>query len=330
VQINGREVVQCSSEVEMTLKPYLLRLHRWTTLVLAIPLIVVIVTGLILSFEPLAQQSKLDEPLSKERLTSLITKHDPEGKGTGLILRSYENALTITGAGPDGEVEIDLTSGEAVAEDGGFAWSEFFRTSRRMHETLLLDLDWLVTVSTWGMLVLAALGLLMGLPRLRNSLGGWHTASAWFTLPLVILSPLTGLAIVYGITFTTPPSGPRVAPMPLVQAVSVAAASGANFNEMVWLRSRGGRQLIRLYGDDGTMVSQITPDGLKKLEKNWPRAIHEGNWSRTLGPLFNILVSIVFIGLWITGLWIWARRTFFRKRQRDRATTATPAAQAAE
>jgi uncharacterized iron-regulated membrane protein len=317
-------------EAVMIFKPYLLWLHRWITLVLAAPLIVVIVTGLILSFEPLAQQSDLDIPLTKERLTSLLQKHDPEGKGTGLVLRAYEDSLTITGAGPDGEVEVNVVTGEAVADDGGFAWSDVFRTSRRMHETLLLDMGWLVTASTWAMIALAALGLLMGWPRLRNTLGGWHSTAAWITLPLVILSPLTGLAIVYRVTFTTPPTGPRVAPMPLLQAVNVAAAAGVDFNQMVWLRSRGGNQLIRLYGDDGAMVSQIIPNGLRKLEKNWPRAIHEGNWSRIIAPVLNIIVSIVFVGLWGTGLWIWVRRTFFRKRQRDRNSSPASAPQAAE
>ena len=41
---------------------------------------------------------------------------------------------------------------------------------------------------------------------------------------------------------------------------------------------------------------------------NWPRAIHEGNWSRILAPGLNILVSVVFLGLWGTGLFIWMRR----------------------
>ena len=37
------------------LKPVLLRLHRWITLLFALPLAVVIATGLLLSFQPILQ-----------------------------------------------------------------------------------------------------------------------------------------------------------------------------------------------------------------------------------------------------------------------------------
>jgi hypothetical protein len=43
------------------------------------------------------------------------------------------------------------------------------------------------------MVAIVNLGNLMRLPRLQNSLSGWHKA-AWFGVPLVLLSPLTGLA----------------------------------------------------------------------------------------------------------------------------------------
>jgi hypothetical protein len=56
------------------LKAYALRFHRWITLIVAIPLLVVIVTGLVLSFEPLAQQSELDQPLTKADLLGMIRK----------------------------------------------------------------------------------------------------------------------------------------------------------------------------------------------------------------------------------------------------------------
>src|SRR5262249_35563041 len=46
---------------------------------------------------------------------------------------------------------------------------------------------------TYAALALGKLGIPMGWPRLRNTLAGWHKGTAWFLLPLVILSPLTGL-----------------------------------------------------------------------------------------------------------------------------------------
>jgi uncharacterized iron-regulated membrane protein len=312
-----------SSEAFM-IKAYALRFHRWVTLLFALPLIVLIVTGLVLSFEPLAQQAKLDAPLTRAAVLGYLATHDPDNKASGLSIRTYEHSLIIAGVGEDGETEIDLSTGE-VMEEGGFALSEVFRTARRLHETLMLDMEWLVIASSFAMLVVATLGLLMGLPRLRNTLGGWHNIAAWGTLPLVVLSPLTGLAIAYGITLTPPASGPRPAQVTIREAVEIVGGSH-DLAGMTSLRPRGGRMLARVNTDDGLTNFIVTKDGLSSPPRNWPRAIHEGNWSPTLAPWLNIIVSVVFIGLWTTGLIIWARRNLrLRRRKSEKNGVMQPA-----
>jgi uncharacterized iron-regulated membrane protein len=301
------------------IKAYALRFHRWITLLFAIPLIVVIVTGLILSFEPLAQQAKLAAPLTKQDVLAYLDEHDPARKATGLSIRAYENSLTIAGVGEDGETEIDLRSGEVAEEDSRWHMSEVFRTARRMHQALLIDMGWLVTASTFAMLGIAVPGLFMGLPRLQNTLGGWHKVAAWGTLPLVILSPLTGLAIIYGVTLLPAQSGPRPPPLPIHDAVEVIAASH-DLGAMTSLRQRGGRLIARIHTADGLIGFVVTKDGLQMPPRNWPRAIHEGNWSPMLAPVLNIIVSVVFIGLWLTGLIIWARRKIRMAQRRIEAS----------
>jgi uncharacterized iron-regulated membrane protein len=300
------------------LKAYALKFHRWITLLFAIPLIVVIVTGLILSFEPLAQQAKLDAPLTKETVLGYLDEHDEGRKATGLSVRAYEQTLTIAGVGEDGETEIDLRSGEVVEEDNGSHLSDVFRTSRRLHDSLLMDMSWVVTWSTYAMLGIAALGLLMGLPKLRNTLGGWHNLAAWGVLPLVILSPLTGLAIVYGVTFLPAQSGPRPAQVPIRDAVEIIAKT-QDLGSLTSLRQRGGRLIARIHTADGLVGFIVTKDGLQTPPRNWPRSIHEGNWSPTLAPVLNIIVSVVFVGLWVTGLIIWARRKIRLTRRKAEA-----------
>ncbi len=303
------------------LKAYALRFHRWITLLFALPLLVVMGTGLILSFEPLAQQSKLVKPLTKADILGYLQEHDPQGKATGLSLRTYENSLTIAGAGEDGEVEIDLGTGE-VMEDGGFAWSDVIRTARGLHQTLLIDMEWLVIASTFAMLVLAALGLLMGLPKLRNTVGGWHNLAAWITLPLVIISPLTGLAIAYGITFMPPPTGGSGEPITIRQAVEIVGDK-LDLSQLTSLRPRGSRgMLARIYVDGELSNYTVRANGIEKQPRNWPRAIHEGNWSGFLAPVLNIIVSVVFVGLLFTGLFIWIRRTLRIRRRKDEKSIA--------
>ncbi len=170
-------------------KLLLLRFHRWITLVFALPLLAIVLTGLILSFEPALQASSIrPQSVDAARVADLIRRYDPEGKARGVSINSAERRIILQGADP---AEIDLESGEKVS--GSAALPALFLWARRTHERLLGQ-SWLVVSSTIGMVAIMGLGIFMGLPRLRNSLSGWHKGTAWFTLPLIVLSPLTGCA----------------------------------------------------------------------------------------------------------------------------------------
>lgn len=288
------------------LRLWLLRIHRWITLVFAIPLSVLIVTGLILSFEPLAAGTA-QIPLSVEKLTAIIAKHDAGGNARSIIVRGYAGTASI--GGRDAQTHVDLASNEKVSSPGMLA--NLFGSARRLHEHFIFDLDWAVTASTIAMLGLIPLGLLMGWPRLRNSVAGWHKATGWFLLPLVILSPLTGLFLAYGVTFATPPAGSRngTPPAGLTEAVSLV---GAHYDlaQLSWIRPLGGRMAARI-NDGGEMrVVAVTREGLVPFTRNWPRLIHEGNWSGIIAPALNIVTSAALVLLITTGLWMWKRRRF--------------------
>jgi hypothetical protein len=185
------------------MRSWFLRCHRWTALIFSLPLIFVLGTGLILAFEPWAVVEAIDPgSLTSDRIQSLLDEHDAGGKARDIAYRSYDKTLTI-GAGRGGpRIVVDVITGQALSGPSNLA--NLFITARRMHETLLIDSGWLVVSSTLAMLALAILGILMGLPRLNNTLSGWHKGMAWALLPLVVLSPLTGLFLASGITFTSP------------------------------------------------------------------------------------------------------------------------------
>ena len=189
------------------MKPSLLRLHRWIAIVFALPLLLVLGTGLVLSVEPwLVVGAVKPGTLTPAGIERLLGQHDPAGKAHALAYRSYDNTLTIGGRGGTESIIVDAATGEA--QPGPSALASTLVTVRRMHERLLYDLDWLVIASTVAMLVLITLGVLMGVPRLANTLSGWHKAVGWGLLPLIVLSPLTGLLLAAGISFATPPSAP--------------------------------------------------------------------------------------------------------------------------
>ena len=294
------------------MKPLLLKVHRWITLVFALPLLAVIVTGLILSVEPVIQDAGIKpQSLDAARLIGLIGRYDPDGKARGLAINAATQTMTLQGINA---TQVDLVSGEAATSPSTLP--DVFLWARRTHERLL-GLSWLVTSSTVAMLVIIALGIAMGLPRLRNSLSGWHKGAAWFTLPLLVLSPLTGLLMAFGLTFTSgPPPANPAARVTLPDAINQIAKSH-DLAQLVSVGNRGGRIMARLYEGGELRAYTFTTDGMVALPRNWPRLLHEGNWSAMIAGPLNVVTSVVLLVLLSTGLLLWGRRKL-RRPQRSR------------
>lgn len=292
-------------------KPLLLKTHRWITLVFALPLLALILTGSILSFEPMVQVNGIgSRSLDAARVVDLIERYDPEAKARGIAIDATAQRLTLRGLNVPA---IDLVSGEPATASSNLA--DMFLWARRTHERLLGQ-SWLVTASTTAMIVIMSLGILMGLPRLRNSLSGWHKGAAWFALPLIILSPLTGLCMALGLTFQ---GGPAPAspgrPISLTDAVRVVGQF-RDLAQVTSLGTRGGRLMARIFEDGELRAYAVSADGIVALPRNWPRLIHEGNWSARIASLLNVITSAVLLGLLSTGLLLWARRKFRRAPDR--------------
>ncbi|MCC7345938.1 MAG: PepSY domain-containing protein [Variibacter sp.] len=301
---------------------FLWQLHRWIFLGFAVPLAVVIVTGLILSFQPILQTAGVKPgSITLAQLEGYLAKHDPEGRARALRFDHFEKTLTIQGVGADGSVDIDLKSG---GEPGDESWvSEWMSWARPVHEHFVYDLEEItkvpiVLVSTIGMLAGILVGVLLGLPRIRNTVSGWHKATAWFLLPLLILSPLTGVFMALRVTFSGSPE--RVQPAPILSAIRMLAQKH-DLSGLQSLRPRGGR-LMAVVVDGGARHSYIVgKDALAPAPSNWPRTFHQGDFFGVWGGVMNVVLSLAFVLLLATGLWMWARRTF-RPARRKRAPAA--------
>jgi uncharacterized iron-regulated membrane protein len=291
---------------------WLLKLHRWVALLFALPLLFVLGTGLILSFEPwLVVRAIEPGSVTPAKVQSLLRQHDPNGQARAMVFRSYDNTLTIS-AGRGGGTVVDVATGQALPEPSALA--NALVTARRMHETLLIDAGWLVIGSTAAMLVLAVLGVLMGWPRFANTLSGWHKAMAWGLLPFIVLSPLTGLFLAAGVTFAGPPSATALSqggPLRLGDAVHIVGERH-DLSALVWMRPQGGRLLVRLVEGGEYAVHAVTREGTSRMPRNWPRIWHEGNFAGAWSALMNVITSIAMMGLLVTGPWIWLRRRLRR------------------
>jgi uncharacterized iron-regulated membrane protein len=312
------------------MKAWLLKLHRWVALTFALPLVFVLGTGVILSVEPWVVDRAIEpNGLTLAGIEKLLNQHDPADHARSLVYRSYDKTVTIgVGAGPTGTI-VDTVTGEVQPRPSPLV--SLFVTARQIHEKLF-GLGWLVTASTMAMLALATLGALMGWPRFANSPSGWHKVIAWGLLPFVVLSPLTGLLMAFGVTFASPQAAP-VAPgasmtAPAARGPSVTLREAVrivgkdhDLSSLVWLRPRGGQFLVRLVEDGEYTVYAVTRDGTVAMPRNWPRLLHEGNFAAVWPALINFITSVAMAGLLVTGLWIW-----FGRRLRRRAPARNAAA----
>ena len=301
-------------------KAILLRVHRWTTLVFALPLLVVIVTGLILAVKPAVTQAAIAPgSVTAGRLEQILAQHDPQRAARGLFFSPLDHTVTLIPGTPGiGSAAIHLNTG-AAAEPS--VWPEVFRTARRVHERFVFNAHWLVLASTVAMLVLICLGMLMGLPRLRNTVSGWHGCVGWFLLPLLIASPLTGLLMALGVTFAPAPVRERGPQPDLVEAIRLTAASH-DLSAVSWIRPRAGQMLVRIAEGGTPTVYAVKHGGLEPLPSNWPRLLHEGTYGSALGSVVTLLTALAAGGLLISGLIVWARRRF-RKPTRVRGAAGT-------
>lgn len=292
---------------------YLLKLHRWLALIFAVPLAVVIVTGLILSFEPMAVTNAIKPgSLTTDHMLAYLDRHDPAGTTTRISLHQYNGTISLAG---EHRLTLDAETGNIST---GSDWlGDLFGSSRRMHERLIGDLGWLVEASTIVMLVLIGLGVFMGLPRLRNTLANWHKGVAWLTLPLLILSPLSALGILYGVPLAPPPSQAANQPPPAKtrEAVQLIGAKH-DLSALVSLRKRGKRLMARIVEGGEYRGYAVTKGGLVELPRNWSRLLHEGNWYGNVSALLNIVTSVALVALLVTGVWAWTRRSLARLRRR--------------
>jgi hypothetical protein len=300
---------------------FLLRLHRWVFVILAIPLAVLIFTGLILSFQPILQTAGIAPgSITLAQMEGYLAKHDPQGRARQLRLDHFEKTVSIRGGGPGGTV--DLRAGGDAGKSGWI--TGLMSWARPVHEHFVFGLEEItkvpiVLVSTIGMVFGMAIGGLMGLPRIRNTIAGWHKATAWFLLPLLILSPLTGVFMALRVSFSEPAA--RVPGTSLLEAVRMVAQKH-DLSGLQAIRSIGGRQIALVSEGSSRFSYVVSKDGLRPAPSNWPRVFHQGDFLGIWGGVMNVVLSLAFVLLLGTGGWMWGRRTFRRRR---RVRPAVPA-----
>ncbi len=172
------------------MKAWFLRFHRWLALVFAVPLAVLIVTGLMLSVNPiLFDRSVSGRSIALADVEAVLAKFDPDRKATTINMRAYEGVMILSAGRGSAPQRIDIASRAEVPASRSL-WSETMTFAQRLHETfqdigykgdvgsnavvqaLVTPIRYPVVTSTYAMLVFMALGLFMGWGNFRNLFGG--------------------------------------------------------------------------------------------------------------------------------------------------------------
>lgn len=285
------------------MRSYLHRIHRWLALFLTPLFVLIVLSGMVLAFKPVV--ADLAPPpyagaVDLDLLQTLLERAATDGPVAAIERSAAPDRWIIPGLG-EYRLSDAVRVGPAAPPGGGlFGWVE------ALHKGLLIDAGWLVEWAAWAMLAIALIGLLLGWPKFKRSLLGWHQFLGAWLFPLVLLLPLT--AVLMSLHVASPDLGLQrgALPTPLPQGLALAASEQDLSGLISARRFKAGSLLIQTR-DTMLVVSgdQVTPID---LASNWPKMLHEGLWGGWVSGLFNLLVALLVMGLTLTGFISWLRR----------------------
>lgn len=171
-----------------------LKLHITLATIFGLPLFVVIFTGAILATIPLLRDYPGPPPIEKLEQSLKILEHRQPYQF--LLLRNdlgQGRAVTLSAKGMQME-HIDLYTGQVIE----MPWIEkAYLVMRQIHVNFMMDMRWLVELSTWFLLLIVLSGTsILTRYRFRNTVIGWHYGLAIaLSIPVIVIS-VSGIVIV--------------------------------------------------------------------------------------------------------------------------------------
>jgi sulfite reductase (NADPH) flavoprotein alpha-component len=285
------------------MRSYLLQVHRWLALLLTPLFLLITLTGMVLALKPVL--ADLSAPpytgaVEVSQVQALLESASADGPVVAIERSATSGQWVIPALG-----EYRLSDGVRVgpSETSGGA---FFDWIKDLHKDLLVDAGWLVEWATWAMLAIVVAGILLGWPKFKQSLLGWHQFLGVWLFPLVLLLPLTGILMTLHVARPDLGLQRGAEPTSLQQGLEQAAGEH-NLSGLISARGfKSGSLLIET--EEAMLVvsgDQVTPID---LSSNWPKMLHEGLWGGWVSGLFNMLVGMLVMGLTLTGFISWLRR----------------------
>jgi Sulfite reductase, alpha subunit (flavoprotein) len=311
-------------------KSLALSVHRWLGLILTPLFLLIIITGGLLALKPV-----VDDPMIKGQsagieasvLTSALGKADPSAMAGQISLSNDGTVMSLTSsgeAGPRGAFSTQTGEAVAAAPAAADSYGPIYNTAKSLHKNLLIGAGVVVLIASFIMLAIIVVGPVLSWLNFRNSIMGWHLAAGWITLPLLILSPLTGILLYFHIDTGAPLNiSPSFPPVTLTRGVEVTGQIPEVETILSARRFKSGSVMIEARTETGNMTYVV--DGTQTATAiSGPglfKSIHEGTWGGAWSGLLNLATSIILAGLTITGFWSWLRR-FRQSRKRSGSSDA--------
>lgn len=303
-----------------TLKRPILVAHRWLALGLAPVFLLILLSGAILAFKPILGTDSASDPsirVSASALATALYAIDPAGRADAVSLSADGRSIDLKSKDAAVAGTFDVATRTPAASQS----FDLFAFALGLHKNLLVGAGLLVEIANYAMVALLIAGLAFGLPKRRNTLGGWHRGMGWFAFPLLALLPVTGLLMTLHVGKPALPALAPGEPIALAQAIK-AVPLPADGQIVMARRFRAGSALVKTASSDGEQVHVVQSNGQVALAgaPDWVDAVHEGTWAGAWSGVLNLVSALLLMGVTVTGLYSWLRRRT-QTRRRDRVST---------
>lgn len=292
---------------------WMIAIHRWLTLVFTPVLMPILFAAAMMAVLPLAGPAPLPwTPVEWSDALDALHVADPKGDATAL--RVGADGKTLTVIRPAGERTLALATREPAVEATTTLGNEV--SWKWLHTQPFGLPDGVVKLASIALTFLAVSGLLLARPKMGRSVRSVHILGGWLLLPLVLLTPVTGVMLGFHIGVDGPPHYDRTAgPMHLDTALEMARGANVDVSSLKSIQILHGIEAVVTVGEGRTTADFIvTGDGTVVRHGNdeLVRALHEGSWAEPWSRAVSLLSVVALAGLNLTGLWIWGRRRVVR------------------
>jgi sulfite reductase (NADPH) flavoprotein alpha-component len=292
------------------------RLHRWISLILAPLFLVTLVSGALLTLEPIlgVGASRPRAPVDMAALAGTLARLDIAATARGLDLDPGGAIAELKFAHGTPDARIDIASGTVLPDSGP---ADIFAVLHDLHENLLIGVKPVVEYAAWAMVLLILAGPILAWPRLRNTIAGWHAGIGWVLFPLVLLPAGTELlrTLDVGRVHLTEPA-PSSPPVTWASAISAAAQTdGPGRIESARRLPGGGISVTMGQGPDTRILIVTSHDStIADGGRNWTKDLHDSIWAAPWSGWVNLLSASALLGLLGTGGFAWGRRRLAARR----------------